>query len=241
MLRLLLVLALFLPTVASAQFRARVQSQTPATAPSTLMSRVADVDDLHHSGVITRGVSGSDLSGGIDLRAPDGGWVYGIEMAESSDRPCHVSLMWATIDNGQLSTAESEHSPCGETTSSRKFTAVAVSQPSAQVPNGHLGAITGLKVCQRNSNDRVKGVHIVGKWLDPVGASMQTSGTAWRWANGPLFFDRPNCNDWEHDFEMCPAGKVVVGVRIEQAEPASSGANVIKGLAPICARIDVER
>lgn len=284
MYRLLLALLLTLPLTASAQF-----TRSRAATPISRASLVA-VPDMGHGPKTTVRVSGTD-AGEISAEAlvPDGGWVYGIEIGEKSDVPCHLRLRWATIDDDNITVASTIASSCHGNPTSRSMTAVGFNYrntyeewsgtwtetltlgggplglnlignaiasafdnstpryplPYLSEPNNPPVALKGLKMCQRNRNDRMKGIAVRGVTLQKNRANgrfdtrpIQENG---RWVEPS--FERPNCNDWD-DMEVCPNGEVMVGVLIRgerngnyvSARPRMS----IEGLAPICSRLLIE-
>lgn len=280
----LLILALLLPLSASAQLS---PVRSGGLQPTTLSQ--AAVPDMGHGTRSTARVSGTDHGLNFEVVVPDGGWVYGIELGEKSDVPCHLRLRWATIDDDEISVASSIASACHGNPTSRSMTAVGFNYRTSYdewagtwtetftVGGGPLGlnlignaiadafdnsiprypmpflnrtnnppvALKGVKVCQRNSNDRMKGLAVRGVTLQRDAANgrfntrpVRTNG---RWSEPS--FERPNCNDWD-DMEVCPNGEVMVGVRVEGERNGNFLANrprmSIEGLAPICARLMIE-
>ena len=279
-LRLSLLLALLVGLLAAdaadAQItRSAVRSGTPMMAQSQ-----TSVEDMGHGNRTTGRISGTNLSGGVDLLVPDGGGVYGVELGERSDQPCHLVLKWATIDNDEMSLAETPFSNCYGEPTSRSVTAVGMAYADTRdewvlggwellytgtfhasiaanaiaqafdnsvprnprpIVDGQLVGLKGLKVCQKNSNDEMKGLAVRGVSLLPTSTRFNTRPL--RHSNGSWIeesFARPHCNDWD-DMEVCGNGEVMVGVRVESER--SNGVRAkskIKGLAPICARLEIE-
>ncbi|GAB5537215.1 MAG: hypothetical protein Rubg2KO_34640 [Rubricoccaceae bacterium] len=227
----LAILALLLTVpVASAQLTVSGTSQAEALPP------LRNVDDMSHGRTQRMAVSGTNQSGGHDLMVPDGGYVVGVRLAERSDKPCFVELAWSTVDNGTHSVSYSTFNRCdgSPTNRSREYAGW----------NG-LGdnpiAMKGLEVCQRNSNDRMKGLRVRGVRLSNTGgATIRTRPH--RRDNGQWYqpkIERTNCNDWD-DMVMCPNQQVVVGVRIEGRDMGYGDRAQIQGLAPICAPLRFE-
>ena len=146
-----------------------------------------------------------------------GNWVLtNISFAERSDRPCFVSASFhshrwfepqaggteKTVVSGvwDLASESLQVTECGGPygSGSRKWVGVA----GDEAPR----AIHGLSVCQRRSNDRLKGMSVVG-------SDIQTSGPR---RNGGLNSsqERPNCNDWNPRV-TCPSGEVAIGLKVE--------------------------
>ena len=270
--------ALLFPSLASAQL---VRSTTPLQPASQIA-----VPDMGHGALHIARISGTDHGIEADLVVPDGGWVYGIEIGERADVPCHIALRWATIDDDDIALASNVLTLCHGQPTSRSLTSVGFnyresydewvsgmagtllfggplglnilantamgafdnSVPRHPLPyldnaNNDLVALKGLKVCQRNSNDRMKGLAVRGVTLRDGGSRFNTRpirrGGRWQEPS----FERPNCNDWD-DMEVCPSGQVMVGVRIE-GEATGGMVNGrprlnIEGLAPICTRLQIE-
>ena len=269
---LLAALALLFPGLASAQL---VRSTTPLQPASQIY-----VEDMGHGRVSTAELSGTNLSGGVPLMVPDGGWVYGIELGERSDQPCHLVLKWATIDDDEIVLAETPFSDCYGEPTSRSVTALGFSYADTRdewilggwellytgtfhasiaanaiaqafdnsvprnprpIMDGKLVGLKGLQVCQRNRNDELKGLAVRGVTLEPTPTRFNTRpirnpNNSWMRPE----FGRPHCNDWD-DMEVCPNGQVMVGVHVERERSNGQRAkSKIKGLAPMCARLQIE-
>jgi hypothetical protein len=214
----------------------------------------------------TTWVSGSQDDRVRNLMAPEGGWLVGIRMGEWSDDPCSLDAYFATeawatsrstqddeIRGGEL---EVRFDQCGETGESalsahllsfaKTSNSFTYDYPLAlygddEVPH----AINGIQVCQRESNDLLKGLRILGGTLDlddtPVDVEqimtmvpdISTGGL--REARALKVFERPNCNAW-HTERSCPEGQVATGVEVHY-NTASSGRAQITGLALHCAEL----
>lgn len=270
-----LAVAALLAGPADAQRRA---TGTISTTP--LQSPV--LQDVHHSGQDVRGTSGTSSSSfeTFDLVVPDGGWVYGIEIGELSDEPCHLNLLWATIDNGEFAFSERPFSQCYSAEPTRhSLTRVGMAAydthsewvlswpelgvvgpigamivgtigafdnsaprfPSFATSDGDPYALKGIGICQRDGNDKMKGISVRGVTLRRGSNRMNTrpvqdADDAWIEDT----FQRPNCNDWQPT-RSCANGEVVVGTRLfyEYTNGARKKAQ-IKGLAPICTRLTTE-
>ncbi|MEM6326842.1 MAG: hypothetical protein AAF791_06935 [Bacteroidota bacterium] len=196
---------------------------------------LAVIEDMNHGPRATIRVSGSDADHSIDWIVPDGGYVYAIEMGERNNRPCHINLKYATVDDGEMSFGEKGYG-CTPTQSSLRNAGPLYSETSPK-------ALKGIQVYQRNSNDRVKGLSVRAVHL--------TSGNGVRVRTRPVLrqnssswatyrFTRTNGNDWD-DMESCGNQQVVVGVRIEVDNHFDRNRQIIKGLAPVCARLEFDR
>ncbi|MEM1056043.1 MAG: hypothetical protein AAGI52_10990 [Bacteroidota bacterium] len=120
-------------------------------------------------------------------------------------------------------------------------------------------ALDGVGICQRNSNDEMKGLRIHGSRLDLDGSRVETSPivtTSAQTAGGVTIpagarvneeFKRPNCSanngGWK-PIRTCAANEVLVGLDIHYKFPGITGNQDrarITGLAPKCARVTIER
>lgn len=229
---------------------------------------------LVHDAVGTTRISGNSDDRVRTLTAPDGAWLIAIRMAERSDDPCFVQAFYTTEDyvtgpNRDESIGDTflEFDQCGDngpTLASRNLISMGIEnnipivggEPYAVNGDGELVGITTLQVCQRSSNDLVKGLAITGVTLDlgqtPVGTSRYTEEvaeppTAAQLAQGQTSpqvvtrpvthrFTRPNCNDWKAE-RSCSNGKVAVGLEIHY-DKRNSGRSQITGLALKCAELD---
>lgn len=281
-LTLLTVLTLLL----SSQVSAQIMRATPSQGLSPA-SQIA-VPDMGHGTLTTVRTSGTDAGIDVDYVVPDGGWVYGIELGERSDVPCHLELKWATIDDDDITVATTPITACHGTPTRRSLTSVGFNYVNSYeewsgtwletftIGGGPLGlnliansiagamdnsvprhplpylndsgrslvGLKGLQMCQRNSNDRMKGLRVRGVTLRDGGTRfntrpIRTNSGAWQQPS----FERPNCNDWD-DMEVCPNGQVMVGVRVrgeQNGNYVGSRPRVsIEGLAPICTRLQIE-
>ncbi len=229
-------LAFLLPSAASAQITAQPIGNPYLAGGPPIVGQFAAVDHLSHALTSTGGVSGSRASHSVTVTVPGGGFVTGLEMGERQNRPCMLNLNWARIENGALFTGTTPYTRTGGCSGqSRQTVGVrglrAPAEPDAELA---LRAVTGLKVCQNNGSDRVKGLALQARYIDnlsPQYAGLGASANAGR-------FERPNCNDWEQDFESCPNGRVMIGLEVHLDQ--QSGPE-IKGLAPICGRLRIHQ
>lgn len=259
---------------ALAQNRTSVDMVTTRPAPVPLQ-------DVHHSGHDVRPTSGTSSSSfeTFDLVVPDGGWVYGVEIGELSDEPCHFNLLWATIDNGEFAFSERPFSQCFTSGPSRhslmrvgmaaydtraewvltwpeigvigpvgamivgtigSFDNSSPRYPSFATSDGNPYALKGIGICQRDGNDKMKGINVRGVTLhrgpDRLNTTrVQTSPGNWIEDT----FERPNCNDWQ-PMQMCENGQVVIGARLFYELMGARAKAQIKGVAPICTRLTTE-
>lgn len=229
---------------------------------------------LYHNAIGTTRISGNGDDRVRTLTAPDGAWLIAIRMAERSDDPCYVEAFYTT--EGYVTGPDRDESigdtyltfdECGEngpTLASRNLVSMGIEnnppliggEPYAFNGDDELVGITTLQVCQRSSNDLVKGIAITGVTLDlgrtPVGTTPYTQEVYYapsptQLAQGqtepypvtqPVThgFTRPNCNDWKAE-RSCSDGKVAVGLEIHY-DKRNSGRSQITGLALKCAELD---
>ncbi|WP_425409827.1 LamG domain-containing protein [Hyphococcus sp.] len=79
------------------------------------------------------------------------------------------------------------------------------------------GAVTGLQLCHRRANDRVKGARLFWRGRNPDG-SLSVEERMER------TFERPNCNEWKR-VAACPIDREAVGLRVHWRDGS--------GLAPM--------
>lgn len=86
------------------------------------------------------------------------------------------------------------------------------------LPDGH--GLTGLRICVRSGNGRLKGVHVSYARVTPGGLRDAKE----------MRFERPRCNQWEA-LAACPDGQIATGVVIHHSDP-----DIIAGVGLKCAR-----
>jgi hypothetical protein len=74
--------------------------------------------------------------------------------------------------------------------------------------------VYGIQVCTHASNDRLKGIRLVG-------GAVQSDGTFDRLGLSEEF-ERTNCNDW-HSTVYCPVGQVATKVRVHHTGDTING------------------
>ncbi len=242
---LALVVLLAVPPV-SAQLTPRVMTGTPSSAtinPAAirLQQDIAQITRLRHTGRETMTVSGASGSATPDLLvAPSGAWVYKAEIGERADRPCHIKLYYAAIENGEIASGDVQWSPCDQNRRSLKITEGSAYIPRATASGAaFVGALDGLAVCTRNSNDRLKGIRLErGKLVDFSGSSVEAVAGS----PSPGEAVQRRCNDWDTAV-ACPAGKVLVGVEMQRDTWTRRGytEEYLVGLSPVCAGLRISR
>ncbi|MEM6285603.1 MAG: hypothetical protein AAF845_00455 [Bacteroidota bacterium] len=104
---------------------------------------------------------------------------------------------------------------------------------------GELTAIKSLSVCQKESNQEMKGLTARGVTLtltpsDSRGRTRPIQDGNGEWINNGVY--RPHC-DHRRAFRACPNGQVVIGVDIHYDDGRNAK---IKGVAPICGFLSIE-
>lgn len=146
-------------------------------------------------GTTTTQVSGDAGAGDADS-APNDRILSTIRGGERSDRPCILELLYLAFDlapDGDASVRS------GTNNTSSLGSGCGAPDKSVGVPVGSV--ITGLRVCQRQQNGRLKGVAI----------RFQSVGADGRGSVASRSYDRPNCNEWSRWVE-CPGDQVATGV-----------------------------
>jgi len=183
------------------------------------------------------GISGDGGLSSETLRVT-GGWVLrSIGFGERRDRPCYASGGFMQQDKkayqaeelrrGQhvavvvMESESREVRKCEdgeENISSRRYLSVG----NSDLPR----AIHAVRVCQRRSNDRIKGIEIFGSEIEVNGPRRDPALA--------VSEERPNCNEWNTKVS-CPEGEVAVELRVEFRGESAVGMSL--RCAP--ARIDV--
>ncbi len=146
-------------------------------------------------GTTTTQVSGDAGAGDVDS-APNERVLSAIRGGERSDRPCILELRYHAFDldpDGDASVRS------GTNNTSTLGSGCNAPDKTVAAPVGSV--ITGLRVCQRRQNGRLKGVAIRFQSVEADGRGGVVS----------RFYDRPNCNEWSRWVE-CPGDQVATGV-----------------------------
>lgn len=157
------------------------------------------------------------------------GWIlHGVGFGERRDRPCYIQSSFSrqvpggredvgTYRDGnqvrgvRVEVETQEERTCeggSETASSRRYLSY---NNSTGDP---VRAVHGVRVCQRASNDRIKGIRILGSEITKDGPD-RDPGLA-------ITEERTNCNDW-NDPVLCPTGEVAVALRVEYRGESAVG------------------
>jgi hypothetical protein len=151
----------------------------------------------------TTPVSG-DAGQGSQVLGPAGTVLTSLEFFEQSDRPCGIVAGFASwsLDGDQR--AE------GEDFRTRRFGCAGNSPQRVGARTGE--AISGIRICQRRQNDRLKGARVRTGHLVPDGLEPASEPN----------FERPNCNDWQ-SWALCTQGQVATGIVVHTAEAGITG------------------
>jgi hypothetical protein len=132
--------------------------------------------------------------------------------------------------------------------------ALSNAHPPAPIIDGTPVALDGVGICQRSSNQELKGLRAHGSSLITTGARVTTAPivtTEAQVVSGATIpagvrrnaqTDRPNCNSWK-EIQTCPADQVLVGLDVHYRLPTVGNQKRarITGLAPKCARVNILR
>lgn len=166
----------------------------------------------------TTGVGGSYAP--QSLTAPAGMVLIGLRYAEYRNSPCLVEATWWRPGASTISTEWRNSSRCDNQS---HYLGV---NSSTSVPR----ALRWVRVCNRRSNDRIKGVRVRGANITASGAQPDPG----------LFreHDRPNCNgNWSSSVSQCPNGQAITRVRIETRDIGVYDARGAVGLGVFCSRV----
>ncbi len=166
----------------------------------------------------TTGVSGSFQP--YTLTAPAGMVLYGLAYAENRDAPCLIEAYWWRPSAPRATTQWKRSDGCDNGHRRIRINA------SDEVPR----ALRLVRVCNRGSNDRVKGIRVRGANVTASGAQPDPGVYAEH--------DRPNCNDnWSPRISQCPEGQAITRVRVETSPTGTYGARAAVGLSVFCSRV----
>ena len=146
--------------------------------------------------------------------APAGEALLSVEYGERGDKPCYFKMTWLRAGNS----ATSEYNSCGGSVN------------QLERVQGYPHVVRQIRVCNRNSNKRIKGIRLLRAEFSATGAlENRSQGRDWEHA-------RNNCNNnWAASASSCPAGQAVTRVRLEiNARP---GPNEIVGMSAFCSRV----
>ena len=156
-----------------------------------------------------------------------------ISSGERTERPCHLALSFATLDGGHVPVGEMDGNgeafdrcgPDGMRPGSRETVETGLAPDTFA---------TGLTVCAGH-NDRIEGVRLRFTEFDfgPVLGNLITGRTF------SDQFTRPACvGRWRANAD-CPAGQVIVGVRVYYSREGGPEPHSIIGLRPTCRALTV--
>lgn len=267
------------------------------SAPSTTAAPAAGspgaIQGYVRGAVRTLPVTGTPGPHRETIMAPGNGWVYGLEMGEKADQPCHLAI-WSVEGSARPPSVPTTFSRCaGDVNNTSVKTlgfeyartsnawnalreygpsmalgipiyseiraiggllALSNAHPPAPFIDGVPVALDGVGICQRSSNDELKGLRAHGATLNTTGAAVATSPiatTAQEVVAGVTIpagarrnaeVKRPNCNSWQA-IRTCAANEVLVGLEVHFKRPFVGNPQRarITGLAPICATVTIQR
>lgn len=190
----------------------------------------------------------SGRSGNRTMQGNQSGWnddgllggtdpIYAIEFGERDDKPCYIKTFaigpGVTDDDPSNIVRTDELDLCG----SRGPTSQSLRRVGpASAPFGNVRpALRGLGICSNDrsgDNYRIKGVRTRTGQVRETGDGSVTTGAL-------ASFERPNCREWE-PLRTCPAGEVVVSLRVHYQLDSAGAVAEITGIAPRCAAIEHE-
>lgn len=156
------------------------------------------------------------------LTAPAGMVLIGLRYAEYRDSPCAIEATWWRPGASSISTEWKATDACDN-------------QPhwlGVNATDAVPRALRLVRVCNRQSNDRIKGLRVRGANITASGAQPDPG----------LFreHDRPNCNgNWSSATSQCPTGQVITRVRIETRDIGIYDMRGAVGLSVFCSRVRV--
>ena len=167
----------------------------------------------------TTGVGGSYAP--RDFVAPAGMALVGIQYGEDRDIPCYYRFTWWRPGASSQHSEWNTYSACSG--NQKRYVGVT---PSTQAPR----VLRLVRVCNRGSNDRIKGVRVRGANVNAHGAQRDP---------GLLTeHDRPNCNNnWSPRISQCPAGQAITRVRVETKNTGTYQVRSAVGLSVFCSRV----
>ncbi|MEQ9570228.1 MAG: hypothetical protein RLN75_08580, partial [Longimicrobiales bacterium] len=155
------------------------------------------------------------------LRAPDGMALKSIQFGERNDRPCYLQAVFTTFDGG-FNSGSRTFDRCNGSRGDLRTVEIATSASNLQWASG-------IQVCQRRQNDRLKGIRLSGSRVDAQGTHHDPAIQAVQ--------ERPNCNQWAQQ-AFCTQGSVVTEVEVHYRTTGNRPAE-ITGLAVTCAQAAV--
>ena len=139
-----------------------------------------------------------------------------ITFGERNDRPCYLEAVFWT-DNPTQSTRTVTFNECNGNHGSERSVDIPTSFDNVQLAST-------LRICQRQQNDRLKGIHVRGSRVDANGATPDEAISDQE--------ARTNCNDW-NGFVHCTQGSVITGLRVH-FRPSQNRPAEIVGLGMNC-------
>jgi hypothetical protein len=148
------------------------------------------------TGSATSSISGTSATIQALVAPGDGMTLHSLAFGERSDKPCFIGTTFRGPDGALASGPRFDR--CGGSAGSIR---------RVEIPDGgsQYYVASAVKVCHRNSNDRLKGIRLEGSRVDASGAT-----------HDPAINDqeqRTNCNDWRPT-AFCPQTMVAVGVEV---------------------------
>lgn len=126
--------------------------------------------------------------------------AYAVLSNEHNNHPCFVAIGTEDLNDETIDSAP-QKDLCGSSSLSSTMHADYL-DINAGGADDHV-FISGISVCMNNSDDRVKGISVVGKRLDSaLGALVSVAQIA---------DSRTNCNHWE-SWVQCPSGQIAAAV-----------------------------
>ena len=146
--------------------------------------------------------------------APPGAALSSLEYGERADKPCFLKMNW--LASGTVPPAT--YNTCGG----------AANQVERVVAWPHV--VRQIRVCNRNSNKRIKGLRLLRAEFSATG-SLENRSQRGAWQHA-----RTNCNNnWAASTSSCPTGQAVTKLRLEvNARP---GPDEIVGISAFCSRV----
>ncbi len=170
------------------------------------------------SGTSTTQISGDAGTASV-VTGPAGTVVTSLEFFEQSDRPCRIVVGFSSWNlNADQAAVDVDYR-------TRQTGGSCSGSPQRVAASGPGRAVSGIMMCQRRRNNRIKGAQLHAKQLLPNGLGNGV-GTS---------FERPNCNNQWQAWVDCPTGQVSTGVVVH------SGNGSITGVALRCSNVTWQR
>lgn len=166
--------------------------------------------------VTTTQVSGDAGTGNV-VTGPAGTVLVTLTFYERMDRPCRVVLnfgSWSLDADQDVNDAEY---------SSRQEGSTSCSGSEEIVGSGAGNGFSGIQICQRAGNDRIKGARTRARQMVPGGGGVSGGD-----------FVRSNCNEWQAWVD-CDEGHVATGAVVHWNDAA------ITGIALRCSSFSLSR